>query len=70
MNVCDSVCRELCLVTEFVDRGNLFDVLHEEDGGARKGVVLGQGIVTGMALDVCRVRLDVKSHALLRVSFA
>ena len=25
-------CSELCLVTEFVEQGNLFDLLHDEDG--------------------------------------
>jgi serine/threonine protein kinase len=44
---------ELCLVTEFVERGNLFDLLHEEDGRSN-GTVLSTKAVVTMALDVCR----------------
>ncbi len=44
---------ELCLVTEFVERGNLFDLLHEEDGRSN-GMTLSNKTLVTMALDVCR----------------
>lgn len=44
---------ELCLVTEYVERGNLFDLLHEDDGRSN-GTVLRNETIIAMALDVCR----------------
>jgi hypothetical protein len=40
--------KEMCIITEYIDRGSLYDVLHD------KSVKLDWGIVLKMAIDAAK----------------